>query len=374
MSSPIAIALCGLPDQAARRISAWLAQHLSMGLQVALTADSPDRLLEQLAAQPVHGVVLDGSLGLEGLSFAQELLTAGYTAVCLAGTGDRPQIRQRAGELGLSCCPDYEPERLVTTLRRLLGLIHGAAATDGQVITFHSPRGGAGTSTLLMHLAFALQGRGGNVVVVETGGAGNAVPLLGLRPERGWSEIPLTADLSGDADAPGLISRALIEVQPGLYLLPSGGPAIMDQVEPGHLEATLRLLPACGFTHLLVDTASELTLLTATALTAADMLCLVTLPDPISAFRLMQMQEILAGLRLDPGRIQPVINRSRESLPQRMTEVLDFLGCRPPLRISEEARPPHDSTGRFVGFRPGSGAAKALQTLLEHLTTEVTIP
>ncbi len=369
----IAIALCGVPQPAVDRIRQWMEQHESMELTIAYGVTDPGALLEQLPLEPVHGVILHAGLGMEGLSFAQELLAAGYQAVCLAGTAERLHLRQRAAEVGLACCPDLEPARLASLLRSLLGLSTTAAA-DGQVIACHSPRGGAGTSTLLLHLAQSLHGRGRNVAIVEVGGYGSAIPLLGLRPGPGWEMLlpELRAGLAGRPNGPEVLARALVEVLPGLHLLPSGGPTVMDQVGPEDVDAVLHLLPACGFSYILIDTASDLTLPTASALASAHAICLIALPDPVSAFRLAQTQEALAGLQIPLDRIIPVVNRTRETVPQRLTEVLEFLRLRPAVRVPEESKPPVDAgTGRFSGFRAGSGAAKSLDALLEHLTMEV---
>lgn len=371
MTTSIAIALCGFPPLAATRVSAWLSQHEALQLRVAYAVDSAASLLERLAVQPVHGVIIDSSLGLEGISFAKELLDAGYSAVGLAGTAERPQVRQRAAELGLPLCADHEPARLTAMIRQLLGLSEGTMA-EGRVIAFHSPRGGAGTSTLLLQTARLLNEQGHSVAVVEVGGGSSAIPLLGLRPGGGWFDLlpSLGPALAGDPNGALLVSRSLVEVAPGLHLLPSGGPALMDQVNAEAVEAVLHLLPLSGIDYILVDTSMELTLPTAAALAAAHAICLVALPDPVSAFRLAQVHEVLVGLQVAPERILPVVNRSRESIPQRLQEVLEFLRCRPTLCIPDEARPPVDSTGHFAGFRPGSGAAKAMQDLLRALAFE----
>jgi|GEM_PF-3531251 len=372
MTDRVAVALCGVPTTTVDRIRQWMEQHESMDLAVAYGVADPEALLERMAHEPVHGVVIHAGLGLEGLSFAQDLLAAGYQAVCLAGAAERLHLRQRAGELGVACCPDLEPARLANLLRSLLGLSSSPAA-EGQVIACHSPRGGAGTSTLLLHLAQTLHGRGRNVAVVEVGGGGSAIPLLGLRPGGGWEPLlpELRAGLAGRPDGPETLARSLVEAAPGLHLLPSGGPAVMDQVGPDEVDAVLQLLPACGISYIFIDTGSDLTLPTAAALAAAHTVCLVALPDPVSAFRLAQVHEVLVGLQVPPDRIIPVVNRTRDALPQRLVEVLEFLRLRPPVRIPEEAKPPVDSSGRFTGFKPGSGADKALDALLEQLTLEV---
>ncbi|MFZ5814872.1 MAG: AAA family ATPase [Bacillota bacterium] len=377
MSPILSVALCGLPSAIADRIRTWLEQQGGTDLRIAFAAASPGELLERMASQPVHGVLLDAGLGLEGISFAQELLQAGYRAVCLAGTAERQHLRLRAAEAGLHTCPDYEPARLITALRQLLGLESGAAAA-GLVIAAHSLRGGAGATSLLLHLARRLNQQGQSVALVEVSGCGGAVPLLGLRPEGGWSAL-LPAPGPGLATHPeglALLSQALVEVAPGLHLLPSGGPVRMDQLGADEVEAVLQLLPACGIDTILVDGAPELTLPTAAALAAAHRVCPIALPDPVSAFRLVQSQEALAGLQIPAARIRPIINRAREGVPTQLQEAMKFLGYPPPLCVPEESKPPVDAGGRFAGFRPGGGADRALESLLQELspTSEVRTP
>lgn len=365
----VQIALCGLPPSEVRQIAEWLEERPGLGLTVSGSADSPEELLRQLSTRPAHGVVLDAGLGQEALSLARALLAAGYPAVCLVG--DRPDLHPWAAEAGVALCPDYRPERIAGELRRLLGP-HGDVGPEGQVIAFFSPRGGAGATTLLLSVAHLLGRAGRNTVIVETGTCGGLIPLLGLRASGGWADLaPEAARPASGLHDPGVLHGALIEVDAGLHLLASGGPTAMDQFAPEDVEAVLRLLPACGFDTILIDTAAEVTVPTATALTLADRICLLALPDVVSAFRLAQVHELFAALRIPGERIFPVINRAREPVPSQLSEVLRFLGLRPPVRIPEESRTPVDPSGRFVGFRPGSGAAGAIRTLLESLMLEV---
>lgn len=361
MNQAISIALCGVPAPEAERLAAWLEEHPALNLCVTAAVPDTDGLLERLADEPVHGIVLDAGLGLEGISFAQELQSAGYTAICIIGP-ESPSMRRRASELGLGVCPSREPARLASILRQLLGLAEGQAA-EGRVIVFHSPRGGAGTTSLLLHAARVLSSRGCSVAVVEVNGTGGALPLFGLRPSGGWTELMpyLTEDLAGHPEGPALIGRALIEAEPGLHLLPSGGPTLMDEVQADQLETVLNLLGACGYSYILVDTPAEMTLLTGAALLAADAICLVGLPEAVSAFRLVRVAGVLAELQVDSSRIHPVINRVKESLPASVSEALQFLPFRPALRVPDDPKP----------FRPGGPAAKALDRLLDQLAQEV---
>lgn len=371
MSQTISIALCGVAAPAAEQFAAWLEEHPALGLSVTAAVPDTDGLLERLAEEPVHGIVLDAGLGLEGLSFAQELQAAGYTAICLIGP-ESPIMRRRVGELGIASCPSRDPARLASILRQLLGLAEGQAA-EGRIIAFHSPRGGAGTSSLLLHAARTLTSRGCTVAVVEVNGTGGVLPLFGLRPTGGWAELwpYLAEDLAGQPEGPALVGRALVEAEPGLHLLPSGGPTLMDDVQADQLETVLQLLGTCGYAYILVDTPAELTLLTGAALLAADAICLVGLPEPVSAYRLVQVAGVLTELQVDSGRVHPVINRVKESLPPRVSEVLQFLPFRPALRVPDEAKPAVDGAGLFIGFRSGSPAAKAMDRLLEQLAMEV---
>jgi cellulose biosynthesis protein BcsQ len=373
--TPLRVALCGLAPAAAARFRDWLEAHPAMGLQVTVAVSDIDALLEQLAASPSHAVVLDAGLGLEGISLAQDLTAAHYAVLCAASGAVPPLVRRRAAELGIAHCPDADPARLAAMLRHLLGLAPGAPAT-GKIIAFHSPRGGAGTSSLLLHLARELRDRGSRVAVVELGSGGGAVPLLGVRQAGGWAELcGLSPEaLAGDPEGPGRIAGALVEAEPGIHLMPSAGPAAMDDLSPELVEAVLRLLGPCGCAYALVDTPAEMTVRTAAAMAAADAVCLVGLPDAVSAYRLVQVEALLGELQVPPGRVRLVLNRVREQLPLPVEEALGFLPYRPALRIPEEPRSSGDGTGRSAGFKPGGPAARALDRLLEALVEEVKGP
>lgn len=367
------VALCGLSPAAARSLEGWFASHPALELSVAFATPDVDSLLDRLSTTPAHAVVLDAGLGLEGLSCAQELAAAGYGVLCVFSGPASAPLRRRAADLGLPLCPDADPARIAALLGRLLGL-GGGFAGAGHVIAFHSPRGGAGTTSLVLHAARALCGRGQTVAVVEVSGGGGAAPLLGLRPGGGWEElvgVPPEA-LLGNPSGPERVAAALRPVERGLHLLPSAGPAVMDELHPDLVDAVLRLLGPCGCTFALVDTPAEMTVPAAAAIAAADAVCLIGLPDAVSAYRLVQVESLLAGLQVPPERVRPVLNRWREPAPPSVEEALAFLPYRPAVRVPEEPRPLVEPSGRFSGFRPGGGAARALDRLLDALLQEVT--
>jgi len=371
MTASFLVALCGLPSSPALRLRQWLEAHPAQQLAVAFEAPDGEALLERLAATPVHAVVFDAGLGLEGLSLGQELAAAGYAVLCTASGPHPPLLSRRAAERGILFCPDPDPARLAATLRQLLGLANGATAA-GRILAFHSPRGGAGTTSVVLHLARALCARGSAVAVVELGGGG-AAPLLGVRTGGGWAELCDLSpeELTADPEAPARIAGALVPAEPGLHLLPSASPAVMDDLRPDLVEAVLRLLGACGCAYALVDTPAQMTALAGAALAAADAVCLIALPDTVSAYRLVQVEGLFADLQVPPDRVRLVLNRVRDAVPQPMEEVLRFLPYQPVLRIPEEARAGGEPQGRFGGFRPGGVVARALDRLLEALTQEV---
>jgi MinD-like ATPase involved in chromosome partitioning or flagellar assembly len=373
MSDRVCVALCGVPAGAATRIAVWLQEHPGLGLAVGARADSPEALLESLHSSPAHAVVIDSLLGLEGISLGQELMAAGYRAVAVVDAAGRALVRQRAAELGLTVLPDYEPAKATALLRRLVGLSQEGAPGGGRIIACHGVRGGAGTSVLALTLALSLARQGARTALVETCSSASVLPMLGLKAGGGWIELlpALTPDLEGNPHGPATVARCLLTTQPGgeadLALLPTGGPLVMDQVGAEETELVLNLLPACGFDYIVVDTGAELTIPSAATLAAAHAVCLVAAPDAVSAHRLVQTQEVLAHLGVADGQVLLVVNRVKESLPQPLVEVLQFLRCRRPLQIPHENKRPLDTTGRFAGFKPGSQAARAIEGLVQSL-------
>ncbi|MFO7273498.1 MAG: hypothetical protein DIU55_001370 [Bacillota bacterium] len=365
------VALCGLPPAAARRMEEWFSDHPALQLSVAFCAPDVDALLDRLAASPVHAVILDTGLGLEGLSCGRELAAAGYAVLCTASAPAPAGLRRWAADFGLAFCPEADPARAAALLRRLLGSEARTAA--GHVVAFHSPRGGAGTTTLLLQAARRLRDRGQTVAVVEVSGGGGAAPLLGIRPGGGWQELlgVLPEALLGDPAGPERVAAALRAVEPGLFLLPTAGPAAMDELHPDLMEAVLRLLGACGCSWALVDTPAEMTLAAAAALAAADAVCLISIPDAVSAYRLAQVEPLLTSLQVPAERVRLVLNRWREPAPPAVEEVLAYLPYRPAVHVPDDTRPPQDPSGRFAGFRPGGGAARAVDKLVDALVQEV---
>jgi pilus assembly protein CpaE len=139
----------------------------------------------------------------------------------------------------------------------------GAGAGAGRIVTFFSPKGGVGTTTLAVNSAVllaggpaAMQGRAARVLLIDLDlQFGQVATHLNLTPRYDL------ADLCGDDQAladPALAATYLTEHSSGVSVL--AGPANPEadfRVNVDQLEKALRILRP-GFDHVLVDCGSRL--------------------------------------------------------------------------------------------------------------------
>lgn len=163
-------------------------------------------------------------------------------------------------------------------------------------------KGGSGKTTAVVNLAAALAARGRRVLVVDLDPQATATRWLGYEPTTGQG---LSRALAGGHGLEGLI---VVSEEPGLELVPGDdwleiaerrdfdGAAVPQLVLQRALEGS-RL----SYDWLLIDTPGRLSLLTVTALAAADE---ALAPVPASAMELEHLAE-LADTVAKVGAINP---------------------------------------------------------------------
>lgn len=180
-----------------------------------------------------------------------------------------------------------------------------------RIVAVHSPKGGAGTSTVAAHLAVAWACQGRHVVLVDLAPYG-ATPVLCKAQQRGSGVEALVAGLEQgrvnpaqpDLDLGPYLTPLL--AQPGrLDLLAGGRPRVVDRLTPEHVRALLDHLAGAGYDRVVVDTSAEPTARNLAALLAAAQVVLVATPDYTCCWNLLQLQEVLELLQ--PAASQVVV-------------------------------------------------------------------
>jgi|GEM_PF-5848829 len=220
-----------------------------------------------------------------------------------------------------------------------------------QVVAVHSPKGGAGTSTVAAHLAARWASQGLRVLLVDFSPYGAAAILCKARQQgTGLEALASALEMAPHCLAEGFDPSpylAALPVPAGcLDLLAGARPRLMDRFDPHHVSLLLHSCTQLPYDLVVVDTGSQPTPRTLAVLEAAHRLVLVATPDYTACWNLIQLQELLAALRLPAERLL-VLNRfggtgmSPSELQERMQlPVASILPEHPPIQeLGNQGRP-----------------------------------
>ncbi|HEY3365649.1 MAG TPA: AAA family ATPase [Symbiobacteriaceae bacterium] len=196
-----------------------------------------------------------------------------------------------------------------------------AARPEGRapIIVLHSPKGGAGTSTVAAHLASYWANQGQQVALVDLAPYGAQAVIFKVQ-QRSMGMEALIAALettpAGMTDGSLDLARyrASMAVKFGrLDLLGGARPRIMDRLKADQVGQLLERLAESSYDRVIVDTSTEPAPRNLAALAAADQILLVGDPDFVCGWNMVHLQELL-GILQPTGQTLLVFNRVGSAL------------------------------------------------------------
>jgi len=184
-----------------------------------------------------------------------------------------------------------------------------------QVVVVHSPKGGAGTSTVAAHLAAQWARQGLRVLLADFSAYGAAAILCKTRQQgTGLEAIAALLDMAPHGLVEGFDPSPYLTALPVpsgcLALLAGARPRLMDRFDAQHVSLLVRSCAQLPYDLVVADTASQPTPRTLAALEAAHRLVLVATPDYTACWNLIQLQELLEALRIQ---VEPLLVLNRFS-------------------------------------------------------------
>jgi pilus assembly protein CpaE len=213
------------------------------------------------------------------------------------------------------------------------GHYSGITNTGGRVITFYSPKGGSGCTTLATNLAVCLNSEDTSVVIVDANlQYGDVAVFLN---EQGKFSILDLAPRADELD-PEIINNVTIKhAQSGVKILAAPmKPEQADQVTSDQFTKVIRFLRGI-FSYVIIDTTSSLTNITASAIDNSDLLALLTTQDIPSIKNSRLFLDEIDSLGFDRKRIIFIMNKFdkrigitpekvSENLKQEITSIIPF--------------------------------------------------
>jgi len=209
----------------------------------------------------------------------------------------------------------------------------GSPGSGGKVITFYSPKGGSGCTTLATNLAVCLNNEDTSVVIVDANLQFGDVAVF-LNEQGKFSILDLTT--RADELDPEIINSVTIKhSQSGIRILAAPmKPEQADMVSGEQFSKVLRYMRNI-YSYVIVDTASSLQNITASAIDNSDLLILITTQDIPSIKNSRLFLDEIDALGFDRKRIIFVMNKFdkrigitsekvSENLKQEITAVIPF--------------------------------------------------
>ena len=209
----------------------------------------------------------------------------------------------------------------------------GSPGSGGKVITFYSPKGGSGCTTLATNLAVCLNNEDTSVVIVDGNLQFGDVAVF-LNEQGKYSILDLTP--RADELDPEIINSVTIKhAQSGIRILAAPmKPEQADMVSGEQFSKVIRYLRNI-FSYVIVDTASSLQNITASAIDNSDLLILITTQDIPSIKNSRLFLDEIDALGFERKRIIFVMNKFdkrigitsekvSENLKQEITAVIPF--------------------------------------------------
>ena len=190
-----------------------------------------------------------------------------------------------------------------------------------KVVTFYSPKGGVGVSTIVTNLAQVLHAKGQKVLIIDGSlQFGDIAVLSNHNPTRTIASI---AGKEAEMD-PEMVKSVIIEDK--VHILPAPNEADEGLAISGSAFAQIiQQCRALDYEVILVNTSPYVSDPTFSALEAADLIIVVVTQEISSVRATRAFFNLMGNLQLGRGKVRVILNRFTEAsslLPQKIGEIL----------------------------------------------------
>lgn len=246
------------------------------------------------------------------------------------------------------------------------------ASERGKVVTFFSPKGGVGRTTIATNLAVALHQATQKPTVLVDGSLpfGDIAVILNMSPK-----AKTIGDLVGSFDQldPMVLNSVLVSHSTGIkVLLAPPTPEAAELVQPGNMKRVLEVLRE-NFAYVVVDTWPSYGELVLTMLDVSDVVLVLMTLEITSLKNIRVFLEIAQKLGYDDQKVQLVANRNDSSGGIKATDVEASLGRKIPHTIVSDGRALVLAVNRGVPFVISHRESQVAKDLFE-LARKISAP
>ena len=251
-----------------------------------------------------------------------------------------------------------------------------AGRETGKIITFFSPKGGVGRTTIATNLAVALHQLTGKPVVLVDGSLpfGDIAVILNMSPK-----AKTIADLIGSFETADsdVVESILVQHSTGIkVMLAPPTPESTELITGAHIKHVLELLRE-RYAYIVVDTWPSFQEQVITMLDVADVIMTLMTLEITSLKNVRVFMEVVEKLGYDEAKVQLVANRNDSSGGIKASDVEASLGRKIPHTIVSDGRTLVLAVNRGVPFvisHRDSQVAKDIFALAQRVAAAETAP
>jgi len=251
-----------------------------------------------------------------------------------------------------------------------------AGRETGKIITFFSPKGGVGRTTIATNLAVALHQLTGKPVVLVDGSLpfGDIAVILNMSPK-----AKTIADLIGSFETADsdVVESILVQHSTGIkVMLAPPTPESTELITGTHIKHVLELLRE-RYAYIVVDTWPSFQEQVITMLDVADVILTLMTLEITSLKNVRVFMEVVEKLGYDEAKVQLVANRNDSSGGIKASDVEASLGRKIPHTIVSDGRTLVLAVNRGVPFvisHRDSQVAKDIFALAQKVAAAETAP
>lgn len=285
---------------------------------------------DQLDSLEIDAVILSIDAMDQPLSVLEELEAKGYRKIVFLFDSLNDARMDQLADQKLDMVYKYaSPEQLVAVLQSLPRRYRKTRSIEeemketldtsvGSVYTVYSPKGGTGKTTVAVNMALQYAQKGIKTLLIDLAMFSGAAPMLKVSVKgQGLTSIITALELDRTLLASDMlidiiqnnIITVTLEKEGQLYMLPAASPVKMEKFG---LEDTAAVIQAVRdeYDVVIIDTSSELCERNLAAFTEATKILLLTTPDIVAGWNLLQIKDFFHKLMLPQEKVQLVFNKA----------------------------------------------------------------
>jgi pilus assembly protein CpaE len=235
-----------------------------------------------------------------------------------------------------------------------------------RIVTFYSPKGGTGVSTIIVNLAHTLQKGGKKVLIIDGDLQYGDIALL--NKELVTRTIADIADKSNALDD-DIFKNVLIFTRPDILPAPSQPDQAVRITGPA-FEKIINHVAMMEYDIILINTSSYITDPCFIALELADVIYLVVIQDISSVRATRSFLNLTHEIDIGRNKIQLILNRFDEDSSVTPTRISDILGLKISLTLPQDVSTATRAGNLGIPFVTEYGnlpISKSISTLASHL-------